>query len=135
MRKEKMPVSEVLRRIAIVLCVVVFLCCGVYIGIFIYESVQNGQSNKLAFEQYVSVEGSGINKEGIVITPVGSESVEEQVIERLSVDFNALRGVNADVCGWIQVSGLEKINYPVVWCSNHDYYLDHNSRKIGCCSD
>lgn len=40
------------------------------------------------------------------------------------VDFEALWKKSKQVVGWIQVSGIDEINYPVVW-KDDTYYLSH----------
>jgi sortase B len=55
------------------------------------------------------------------LTP--EETVQEQT-PPIQVDFDLLRQTNADVVGWLYCSGTS-ISYPVVQCSNNDYYLNH----------
>ncbi len=43
----------------------------------------------------------------------------------LEVDFNDLIKINPDTVGWIYIGGTN-INYPVVQCSNNDFYLNHD---------
>lgn len=45
------------------------------------------------------------------------------------VDWEALRAVNADVVGWIQIPGTV-INYPVYQSNDNDYYLDTNAEGV-----
>lgn len=45
-------------------------------------------------------------------------------LQELGANFSALRSINGDVVGWIEIPGTE-LNYPVVQCSNNDYYLNH----------
>lgn len=49
------------------------------------------------------------------------------------VDWDALKAMNPDVVGWLQVPGTV-VNYPVFQTSNNDYYLNHapdKSESIG----
>lgn len=128
MRKKKISATEVIRRIAIVLCVLVFLGCAVYLAMYAYESYQNSKASELTFEQYVSVQSGGINANHGDIQ-VSTSSGEAETVQYLSVDFDALKAVNEDVFGWIQVSGLDKISYPLVWCADNAYYLEHSWDK------
>ena len=45
-------------------------------------------------------------------------------IPLISVNFDTLLKDNSDTVGWINVSNTN-INYPVVKCSNNDFYLNH----------
>lgn len=42
----------------------------------------------------------------------------------INVDFNALKSINQDTVGWIQVNGTN-INYPIVQSGDNNYYLQH----------
>lgn len=44
------------------------------------------------------------------------------------VDFTALKEINSDVVGWLEVPGTN-VKYSVVKTSNNDYYLTHNFNK------
>lgn len=45
-------------------------------------------------------------------------------IPLISVNFDELKKKNSDTVGWIKVDNTN-INYPVVKCSNNDFYLNH----------
>lgn len=40
----------------------------------------------------------------------------------ISVDFDKIKKINDDICGWIYSEGTP-INYPVVHCEDNEYYL------------
>ncbi len=45
--------------------------------------------------------------------------------DEVKVDFNELKKQNSDTVGYLMVDGTD-IKYPVVKCSNNDFYLSHN---------
>lgn len=58
--------------------------------------------------------------------PVVSAPAEEPVdeLETPAVDLAALREVNPEVVGWIEIPGTE-VSYPVVQAVDNDFYLTH----------
>ena len=44
------------------------------------------------------------------------------------IDLAALRGVNPDVAGWIEIPGTE-LSYPVMQGEDNEYYLNHTWKK------
>jgi sortase B len=55
----------------------------------------------------------------------GTYVTEEPASERPVVDFAALKALNSQIVGWIQIPNTP-VNYPVVQTSDNDYYLDHS---------
>jgi len=51
------------------------------------------------------------------------------------VNFQALKELNSDYVGWLDIPG-SSISYPIVSCGNNDYYLNHtfknNYNEAGC---
>ena len=45
-----------------------------------------------------------------------------------SVNFDELKNINSDTCGWIKLNGID-INMPVVQTDNNDYYLKYSFDK------
>lgn len=54
----------------------------------------------------------------------GSEPEPQPQDELLRLDLDALREVNPEVVGWIQIPGTQ-ISYPLLQGKDNDYYLDH----------
>lgn len=46
----------------------------------------------------------------------------------ITTDFKELYAANSDTVGWLKISGTE-IDYPIVQCSDNDYYLENNFYK------
>lgn len=55
------------------------------------------------------------------LVPLGTYRLKE-------IDFESLQAENEDICGWLEVPGLE-ISYPVVQGEDNDYYLKRTFRK------
>lgn len=55
-----------------------------------------------------------------------NDNVKEE--QTYKVDFAALKEINSDVVGWLEVPGTN-VKYSVVKTSNNDYYLKHNFNK------
>lgn len=126
-REEKNP-GDIIRIILIVFFSLVFLASLIYLSIYAYQSLRNRQQGQLAVDRYVSGESDrepAIRQpEQIVTSGDTSEELPDEP-QLLEVDFDALQAASGDVCGWIQVSGLDIINYPLVWREDNDYYTSH----------
>lgn len=52
---------------------------------------------------------------------------EETVPYTSPIDFEALKSINPDIVGWIQIPGTV-IDYPVCWRANdNEYYMEHSA--------
>lgn len=61
----------------------------------------------------------------------GRESTEDyRTSEKppIEVDWDSLKAINEDICGWVYVEGVD-ISYPVVHGSDDDYYLHRTFEK------
>ena len=116
--------GKVIRILFSAICVITILVCGGYLIRYMLASHQNSQTYQTASEKYTE---GGMNQ---VIVPVpateGSEEEPEGVTYDLAqVDFEALWEVSPEVCGWIQIPALEKVDYPILWRDN-SFYLNHS---------
>lgn len=116
--------NNVVRYIAIVICALVFLGSAGYLAKYIYESFQNQRQAQSTVDQFVRpVDDAGLDSH---IQP--ADTTEDDLLSgipapKFIVDFDSLKAVNDDVVAWIQISGLDNVNYPIVWSGDNDYYL------------
>jgi sortase B len=45
-------------------------------------------------------------------------------LDALDINWEALRGINPDIVGWVVIPGT-RINYPIVQASDNEFYLHH----------
>lgn len=58
-----------------------------------------------------------------------TSSITSMVLPPNPIDFKAIQQENPDVCAWIQIPGIETIDYPILQSSpeaDDNYYLDHD---------
>lgn len=123
MKKRPITVGSVFRWIAMVICVIVIICSAVYLLRLAWESHQVRQANRSAADQFIREDTSGLSNENVE-EEAGAE--ETASASSFSVDFASLQSASPFAVGWIQVSGIDEINYPVMQYENDDYYLDHS---------
>ena len=52
-------------------------------------------------------------------------SGEDLDLSAISIDWDALKAINADIVGWVYMPHT-RINYPIVRADDNDYYLSHD---------
>ncbi|MBQ7161105.1 MAG: class B sortase [Clostridia bacterium] len=53
----------------------------------------------------------------------GESTLDRALYERMKSRLTALKAVNPDICGWINIPGTKHINYPILQASDNEYYL------------
>lgn len=109
MNRRKVTWQDRLISAGIFLCAVVLVYCAAQFIGYKEESRQNQKNQEETAHRYVE------NQTG----DPGDSTVQ------FSVDFSALRSVSENVVGWIRISGLEVIDYPIVQGADDTYYLRH----------
>lgn len=116
--EEKKKSKKWIYDVAIVICILVFLVSGFFLGRWLYE---NYKTKKLAAElqNMVGISESTVEEEGVEVLPPVEE---EQPVLLSDLSLEELKQQNEDTVGWIRVAGTN-VNYPVVQTSDNDYYL------------
>lgn len=89
------------------------------------------------FENYVTVNELTTSVSGISdinsrsskdIPAQGTANEQDDKRQRLTVDFDALSGINSDIAGWIYIEGTP-VNYPLTQTTDNAYYLRRSFEK------
>lgn len=122
MRKYKKQRSkkEIASTVIFVIALIVFLYALIRLGIILWE-YEKGQWSYDKLEEFTNDTDKGDGEE-LTAKP-----------EDFSVDFDALKEINADVVGWIRFENMD-ISYPIVKGGDNEYYLTHSfdGQEIKC---
>lgn len=121
-KKKKSVIGEILWWFTIVITVGVFLFCA-YKLVTIWLEYEQGVEEYDDLSQFATAPAEITTEDG----DEGTTQVEED--PGPIIDFAALKAVNEDVIGWIQVEAIENINYPIVQGKDNDYYLHRTVKK------
>lgn len=82
--------------------------------------------------------GGRNNNFGDYKNPVSTNSTVSTVLPANPINFAEIQEKNPDVCAWIQIPGIDIIDYPIMQSAieaDDNYYLDHdingNSKRAG----
>lgn len=123
MKKKRFSVGALFRWIAMAICIIIIICSSVYLIRLALESRQIRMASQTASDQFLTENSSGLSHDAI-----SNDENEEaaQSVPAFSVDFASLQAACPNAVAWIQVSGIDAINYPVVQYTDDSYYLDHS---------
>lgn len=124
------------RRIILILSLIIFISCAVYIGKYCYDRytarenisriqhlVESADSNR----QQTSPDKGGENSEQDGFQ--GDEYIEQYAENGMLLGYYEAYKQNNDMVGWIKINDT-KLNYPVMYRSDsNDYYLHRNFDK------
>ena len=116
----KSPKQSRSKRSPLVTVLLCLLACGMAFCAYQVASIllerSRGRELNREMEQFITFRPAA----------PATEEDPEPAGPALSVDFDALRQKNADICAWIAFPDTE-INYPVVQGSDNAYYLSHTA--------
>lgn len=97
--------KEFIRKVLLAICVCIFLFSSYHLFMIFKEYYDIDQNNQMIKEEVTTIEK-----------------------EKFQVDFNALKQINDEVIGWLNIEGTD-ISYPILQHDNNEYYLHHNLQK------
>lgn len=109
------------RKLLVILCSVVAVCCFGYFGVYSYYA----EKNKMDYTDLAQLKGdsslTGSLFRGVIIHYTEEEEIEMEVLE----EYQTLYHKNKRLIGWLKIDDTV-IDYPVMQTTNNEYYLDHN---------
>ena len=118
-QKEKKKQSGASR----VLSTIIIICAAVVLVISGYKLFTLWQEYHAGTVEYNQVAEEVIKEEEETPEVDPTQRGDGQWVPE--IDWDTLLAKNSDVVGWIRFPQPEVINYPVVYCSDNDYYLHH----------
>ena len=132
---------NIVRILLTILCIAVIVFCSVNLfGIWkkyksgrdVYTGASEMYTKPVVYVKPASSAQSGdlLNEDDpplIDAEKTDELAVDMSVLPPISVEFSELTGVNSNIIGWIYCEGT-KINYPVVYGVDNEYYLTHDYR-------
>ncbi|MCM1025828.1 MAG: class B sortase [Roseburia sp.] len=115
-----------IRRILLLILLAVFLFSIAYIAVIYYQYRANDRLYEEMAKQFTLPVSSPLPEQG----GEGGQTADDgeaqpSGLPPISVDFEALKGLNEDIIGWLHCEGTV-IDYPVLKGDNNDQYLRHN---------
>ena len=114
---------DVLLKIVMALCIVVVLCSGGYLGWYFWEAHGSTKAAETAAETFTHTTTTVTTPEQT--DPAGESTSTAGAEDTFTVDFEALQTASPYAKAWIHISGLNVVDYPVVWYTDDDFFLDH----------
>lgn len=134
-REAKRQKRSLLWSITLVFCLCVAFVSAGYLVRIGMESYRVKNESQSVANQFIS-ETTDINTSAAEIKEDSTEEEKAELgsgedngseeIPVYTVDFEALQSASPYVCGWIQVSGIDTINYPIVQYDDNNYFLKHS---------
>ncbi len=119
--REELKRREKRRKLLIVLCSVVAVCCLGYVGVYSWFSKRTDNTyQELSELKEKPVVGNVTPEPGPLYT-LDEQQEPKEVLD----EYKNLLNKNKKLIGWLQIDDTN-IDYPVMQTSDNVYYLDHN---------
>ena len=124
--KKKGRMGGIIRNLVLIIAAAVFLFSA-YQLVMIYLEYKKGTDEYDKIRQYAvesPVKEETKENDEAEGEEEGEEAQEVQEPQGPQIDFEALKAVNPDVVGWIEIETLD-ISYPIVQTTDNDHYLHY----------
>ncbi len=121
--QEELRKREKRRKLTIILCSALGVCCLGYFGVYSYY---NYRTNK-TYQQLSEMKEKPVISNSTAANPTAplytldDEAEEKEVLD----EYKNLLIANRKLIGWVKIEGTY-IDYPVMQTTDNEYYLDHN---------
>lgn len=133
-KKKKKKKGDWIFTLLLIICIGVFCFSAYHLGSWLYTNYRASKVTDMA-KKAADVENETVSTEGGDVIAGMDGDGEDGTLKYLDLDMDELYAINNDAVGWIRVNGT-LVDYPVVQCSNNDYYLtadfEQNSNSAGC---
>ena len=121
--REELKKREKRRKLTIVLCSALGICCLGYFGVYSYYNYRTNsiyrQLSELKEKPLIS--GSASAELTGPLYTLDDETEAKEVLD----EYKNLLIANRKLIGWVKIDGTY-IDYPVMQTDDNEYYLDHN---------
>ncbi len=121
--REELKKREKRRKLTIVLCSALGICCLGYFGVYSYYNYRTNniyrQLSELKEKPLIS--GSASAESTGPLYTLDDETEAKEVLD----EYKNLLIANRKLIGWVKIDGTY-IDYPVMQTDDNEYYLDHN---------
>jgi len=107
--------------------VAVLLAAGIWIFQIVSEYQRADQEYEELTEYIRETDEEDTPQDDKTENEEDEETEESGSAEDFTVDFDALKQINADIVAWIRIPGV--LDYPVVQGTDNSYYLHHTFRR------
>lgn len=120
--QEKRPKDrrEFIRKILLVAALLLILASVAQLA-YDYIDRRNAQREYERLAELAKQTTEPVTLETEAETETTEEETEAPYVS--PIDFEALKAINPDVVAWVEIPGTN-VNYPVVWTTNNETYLD-----------
>ncbi len=115
---------DIVLRVLMVICVLVIAVSAGYLGWYFWEAHANTKASQSAAEQYTNQSDKSNSDAGGSSAINTADGTADE--DNFTVDFEALQAASPYAKGWMRISGLDVVDYPVVWYEDDDFFLNHS---------